>query len=111
MDATNGSVKKVEIILSPEDLVRYERVEVVFQLKKTENNSIISLLRLDERQIVEAIIDNPEVTQAKLLKVLDFSKPKLWRLIKDLENRGVIERKRHGKTYRLRCRVFNSDVD
>lgn len=102
---SSESVKEVELTVNPEDFVKYEKIIVVFRLSHPDN-SILSFLRKKERRVVEAVIDNPGITQAKLLNILDFSKPNLWRLVKSLENRGVIEREKYGKTYKLKCMVF-----
>ncbi len=112
MNANNGSgpVKEVEVALSVEDLVKYRKVAVVFKLDRSDNN-ILSILKHDERLILEEIINTPDISQAELSKVLNFSRQKLWRIIKDLENRGVIERKKYGRTYMLKCSVFNSNFD
>lgn len=112
MDANNSSglVKEVEVVLSVEDLVKYRKVAVVFELDRSDN-SILAILKNDERLIVEKIIDTPDISQAELSRVLNFSRQKLWRMIKKLENRRIIERKKYGRTYMLRCSVFNSDFD
>jgi len=101
-----NSIKEIEITLNPEDLFKYKSIAVVFKLCGAQNNGILSFLRSEERETVETIIKNRDITQAKLTRILNFSKPKLWRLIKDLESRGVVERKRYGKTYILRCKIF-----
>jgi len=50
-----------------------------------------------ERQILDFILDSDEVTQRELSRV--FGRAKACRAVKNLENMGLIQRERKGKTY------------
>lgn len=101
------STKEVEVVVSPEDFLRYDNISVVFKFPNKTGNTILNFLKNDERQVVKEIINNEGLTQAKLLQKVSFSKPTLWRIIKNLETRGVIEREKYGKTYKLKCNIFS----
>lgn len=57
----------------------------------------LSLLKEDERKVLEAIMEG-EITQKELRKKLGFSKAKLSRVIRDLEERGIIEKRPYHRT-------------
>ena len=81
---------------------------------RCENGKLILFLRIEvdlehvykveltelERDVLEFILQNGEVTQKKLGKI--FGKVKTCRVIQDLEKKGLIERRKKGKTYVIR---------
>ncbi|WP_457753701.1 helix-turn-helix transcriptional regulator [Thermococcus sp.] len=79
-----------------------------------ENGKLILFLRIEvdlehaykveltelERDVLEFILQNGEVTQKKLSKI--FGKVKACRVIQNLEKKGLIERSKKGRTYVIR---------
>lgn len=57
----------------------------------------------DENKIIK-IVKKGNVMQNQLPGITDFSKPKVSRLLQELENRGIITRKKMKKTYVLQAR-------
>lgn len=57
------------------------------------------VLTEDERKVVEAIGEG--VKQEKLPELTGFSRPKVTRIISELEEKQIISRKKLGKTYRI----------
>lgn len=88
------------------------RVQVIKE--ECENGKLVLLLKVEieinslhkhelgdlERQILEFILGNNEVTQKELSKL--FGRAKACRAVKNLENMGLIRRERKGKTYVVR---------
>ena len=76
-----------------------------------ENGKLILFLRVEvdleyvykvelttlERDVLEFILQNGEITQKELGKI--FGRVKTCRIIQDLEKKGLIERRKKGKTY------------
>jgi uncharacterized membrane protein len=64
-------------------------------------DSMLDLLRTDEREILKRIIENKgEILQSKLSPL--FGKVKTFRVIESLIRRGVIEKEQYGKTNRIK---------
>jgi len=61
------------------------------------------VLTEDERKIVDAIrIMGGEMKQEDLPEKTGFSRPKVTKVIQDLENKKIISRLKHGKTYKVK---------
>ena len=69
---------------------------------KKENEVDISVLKKDEKMIIDIIKSNAGMCkQRHVVRETDFSKAKVSRLIKDLEERGLIRTEKVGRTNRL----------
>jgi uncharacterized membrane protein len=56
----------------------------------------------DERRVVEILLERKRVYQNKLEKELGFSRAKMTRIVKKLEEKGLIEKEKAGRTNKLR---------
>mgnify|MGYP000276434782 CR=1 FL=1 len=64
--------------------------------------SILPVLKEDEKRVVMYLLDfEGECEQVELVKNLDYSKAKISRLVKDLEERGIIKKIKEGRKNRL----------
>ena len=61
-------------------------------------------LKKDEKLIFNIVRDRKEVSQCKLSRISGFSKFKISRIVKDLENKGLIKREKKGLTFLVRLR-------
>jgi DNA-binding MarR family transcriptional regulator len=66
---------------------------------------ILSVLTVDERKIINAVRQQPGISQATLRLRTDLSKAKLSLLLKDLEKRGLVRRVESGKTNEVHLKV------
>ncbi len=62
-------------------------------------SDLMDFFTMDERKLIEIVMERGEVSQEELPELTGFSKPKISRLLKDLVDRKVVERKKYGKTY------------
>jgi len=58
-------------------------------------------LNEDERKVLDVLLKENKVSQKKISRETGFSKAHVSRLAKNLEERGIIERKRRGRTYEV----------
>lgn len=72
----------------------------IFKLKKDDSVPVFVLTE-DERKLVQAL-KNGEERQEKLPGATNFSRPKVTRLVMDLESKGIISREKKGKTYKIK---------
>lgn len=68
---------------------------------RTDANDVLAVLPVDERRVLEPILDSPGVTQVELRGRSDFSKAKVSQTVSELEDRGLIYREPQGRTYRV----------
>ncbi len=59
---------------------------------------VLSVLTKDERRVIDAVLQQPGISQATLRLRTDFSKAKLSVLLKELERRGLVAKSTEGKT-------------
>ncbi|MFQ6051290.1 MAG: helix-turn-helix transcriptional regulator [Candidatus Hydrothermarchaeota archaeon] len=89
-----------EIKLLKEELKEKESIieELRSKIERGEPSVTLALLKGDEKIVMEEIMKKKEITQKDLQETTGFSKAKLSRLIAELEVRGLIRKKRWGKT-------------
>jgi uncharacterized membrane protein len=82
---------------------------IIFKLSKKVKKREIPMFVLteDEQKVVEAIGEG--VKQETLPELTGFSRPKITRIISDLESKQIISRTKYGKTYKIR--VMKSIVE
>lgn len=76
-------------------LQRIDHKEIVYRVLKR-------ALSEDEKKILEEVRKSKEITQDSLRFRLGWSKAKLSALLTGLDRRGIIQRERIGKTYKVR---------
>ena len=77
--------------------------------KSVKDRSMIILKKAltdDEVAIVDMVRDTPGVTQDSLRFRTDFSKSKVSALILNLEKKGIVQREKTGKTYKIYLSEF-----
>jgi len=78
---------------------------VFFKNKSTKTASakrVFSVLKKDEKKVIDIILEKGDnCKQRDIVKITDFSKAKVSRIIVDLEERGLIEKIRKGRTNRI----------
>lgn len=62
---------------------------------------ILSILKKEERKVIQKVREQPGITQNTLRLRTDFSKAKLSTLLKELENRELITKEAEGKTNKI----------
>ncbi len=71
------------------------------EARKVDTKTILELLEPREREIVRRLIESKgEIYQSKLSS--EFGKVKVFRIIEDLKNRGVVEKVPYGKTNKIK---------
>lgn len=70
--------------------------------KESEFNIIKKALSEDEKAILDEIKKAGEITQDSLRARLDWSKAKISTILTNLDKKGLIQRERIGKTYKVR---------
>ncbi len=56
----------------------------------------------DERRIISILLDEGEISQEKLAEITGYSRPKVSRVIAEMVDKKIVERRRRGRTYTLR---------
>ena len=68
------------------------------KINKAQLNKLLKILPRDERKVLDLLIKRHEVEQRKLGTLAELSTVKVSRVISTLEQRGIIEKKKHGYT-------------
>lgn len=68
-------------------------------IRKSAVREMLPVLTENERKVMEILLkENKEVDQRRIVKEVDFSKAKVSRIIKDLSERGLVDKTRKGRT-------------
>lgn len=74
-------------------------IGVMYTFRKKDYRHILPVLTDAERRVVEIVIkEQKPVDQRKIIKDLDYSKPKVSRIVHDLEQRGLVSVQRKGRS-------------
>jgi len=69
---------------------------------KEDKEIILKFLNTSERKVLEALIEkNGEALQSEITRMQNMTKLKTHRAVKELERKGIINRKVYGKTYKV----------
>jgi len=68
------------------------------KVNKLQLNKLLKILPKDERKVLEVLTERNEVEQRKLGTLTELSTVKISRVISNLEQRGIIEKKKQGYT-------------
>ena len=61
----------------------------------------VMILTEDEERMIEILKIHGKTEQSKLAHLTDFSKPRISRMLQSLEKRGIIEREKYKKTFKI----------
>lgn len=76
-----------------------ERSEEKLKEIHRDNRIMLSLLEPDEKKIIEAIIDNKgKSSQSDIVKKTGISRVKVSRILKKIEQKGIIKKSQNGMT-------------
>ena len=75
------------------------------KLNKLQLNRMLSVLPKDERNVMKILIERGEIEQKKLATLSELSTVKMSRVISVLEQRRIIEKKKHGYTNLIILRI------
>lgn len=71
-------------------------------LKHNNNGSILKLLNLNEKKVVEKIIENNgSALQSEISRMESMNKLKAHRAVKELERKGIVKLEQYGKTNKI----------
>ncbi|HIP16409.1 MAG TPA: winged helix-turn-helix transcriptional regulator [Methanothermococcus okinawensis] len=71
------------------------------EYEKTLKNMLMDILTEEEKTIVNLIKEYGEITQKEIVEITGMSKPKVSRIVADLENRGIIKKVKIGRINKL----------
>lgn len=74
-------------------------IGMMYAFRKKDYRHILPVLTDAERRVVEIVMkEQKPVDQRKIIKDLDYSKPKVSRIVHDLEQRGLVSVQRKGRS-------------
>ncbi len=76
---------------------------ILYRERRERKRTRREILKSDEERIIEILKEGP-VLQSELVKRLGVSKAKVSILLREMEEKGLIERTREGRSYRIQLR-------
>lgn len=93
--------KKYEEIISKKDDTIYKLKGIIDEYEKTKGEMLMSILTEEEKMIIKLIKEYKEITQKEIVEITGLTKPKVSRIVSDLEGRGVIKKVKIGRINKL----------
>ncbi|MBU5678303.1 MAG: MarR family transcriptional regulator [Candidatus Aenigmatarchaeota archaeon] len=85
---------------------------LIISRKRKDISKVLPILNDAERVIMEVILESPEVLdQRKIVRATGFSKAKVSRVLKDLEERGLIKREKVGRATKVKLTFGKEEKD
>jgi uncharacterized membrane protein len=108
---TTGSFNdEVEIhaLIDTDEIVKHRRAKIVVDIAPMSRYThlFLSLLGKDERSLVKLLLEKKMVRQRHISDLLNFSKPKVTRVLSRLEQRNIIQRRKLGRTFMVTLKDF-----
>jgi len=108
---TTGSFNdEVEIhaLIDTDEIVKHRKAKIVVDIAPMSRftHLFLSLLAKDERKLVKLLLERKAVRQRHISELLEFSKPKVTRVLSRLEQRNIVERRKLGRTYMVTLKDF-----
>ncbi len=99
---------EIHALIDTDEIVKHRKAKIVVDIAPMDRftHLLLSLLSKDERRLVKLLLEKRTVKQRFISKMLDFSKPKVTRVLKKLESRNIVERKKLGRTYMVSLKDF-----
>ena len=69
--------------------------------KKTKEQMFMNILTEEEKMIIKLIKNKEEITQKEIVGITGLTKPKVSRIVSDLEERGIIKKVKIGRINKL----------
>ncbi len=66
--------------------------------------TVMTILNDDEKKVVNLLMEKGVLTQKQIARECDFSKPKVSRLVTNLEERGIVEKRPVGRTNKVKLK-------
>ena len=76
-----------------------------WRIEKTQLDKIAKLLPVEERRVIDVLLDKKRVTQQDVVLLSGMTKLKVSRVIKRLEDRGVIKKEAYGRTNLITLKI------
>ncbi|AEH06337.1 MarR family transcriptional regulator [Methanothermococcus okinawensis] len=71
------------------------------EYEKTKGEMLMSILTEEEKMIIKLIREYKEITQKEIVELTGLTKPKVSRIVSDLEGRGIIKKVKIGRINKL----------
>ncbi len=108
--ATGSFSDEVEIhaLIDTDEILKHRKAKIVVDIAPMNRftHLFLSLLSKDERKVVKLLLEKKAVRQRHISELLNFSKPKVTRVLSKLESRNIIERRKLGRTYMISLKDF-----
>jgi uncharacterized membrane protein len=109
-ESTGSYNDEVEIhaLIDTDEIVKHRKAKIIVDIAPMNRFTrlFLSLLSKDERKLVKLLLEKKAVKQRHISKLLDFSKPKVTRVLSKLEQRNIVKRRKLGRTYMVALEDF-----
>ena len=93
--------KEYEDIINKKDDMINELRNIINDYEKTKSEMLMNILTDEEKMVIKLIKEYKEITQKEIVEITGQTKPKVSRIVSDLEGRGIIKKVKIGRINKL----------
>jgi uncharacterized membrane protein len=97
----NEKIKKYEDIINKKNNTIDNLNHILNEYEQTKGEMLMNILTDEEKMIIKLIKEYKEITQKEIVELTGLTKPKVSRIVSDLEERGIIKKVKIGRINKL----------
>jgi len=104
----NSKITELNEVLEEKEDYILELMDRIGDYESHKSETLMNILTDDEKSLIELIREHGSISQKEIVDITGLTKPKVSRMISDLENRGMVRKVKIGRINKI---ALSEDLD